>query len=325
MNEENEISPPPPAGDESEANEAPAEFSTEAAGEVPEAGAGSPASGAGELDEAALLGESLDFSAAAFEAPPEGENLDPALAVDEMLNAAVLAGAEEVVFSPPEEASSLPTFQLQMKIESSEQREKLKALAQSHSLSVSEQGLVSQLTEFQAVSFRQAALALGFAVSVSIQFPLPALSEDEQALGELALVPDGVAVNVEGAPSVELPKNEKEVLLLTELPAGLGLVETLGVVSVHRSLARRFFREEEAEAQLRKELQKSRGTLLPTSRFEALLREICLDLQKAALRRGGNSVFGVKLEAFPETSNLDPGSEQMRLVAFGTAAVVEKA
>jgi hypothetical protein len=35
-------------------------------------------------------------------------------------------------------------------------------------------------------------------------------------------------------------------------------------------------------------------------------------------------VMGVRVEAFPESSNLDPSLEQMRLVAFGTAAVVEK-
>jgi hypothetical protein len=57
---------------------------------------------------------------------------------------------------------------------------------------------------------------------------------------------------------------------------------------------------------------------------EILLRELSLDLQKAALGVAGNAVLGIKIQAFPETNHIDPTLDEMRLVAFGTAAVVEK-
>jgi uncharacterized protein YbjQ (UPF0145 family) len=49
-----------------------------------------------------------------------------------------------------------------------------------------------------------------------------------------------------------------------------------------------------------------------------------LDLRRFALAKGANSVLGVKIEAFPESNPTDLQLEQLRLVAFGTAAVVEK-
>ncbi|MGZ3694900.1 MAG: hypothetical protein ACXWQO_12035, partial [Bdellovibrionota bacterium] len=63
---------------------------------------------------------------------------------------------------------------------------------------------------------------------------------------------------------------------------------------------------------------------LPKSRLEGIFRELFLDLQKAALAVSGNAVLGVRIQTFPESNSLDPSLEQMRLVAFGTAAVVEK-
>jgi uncharacterized protein YbjQ (UPF0145 family) len=269
-------------------------------------------------------------------APPAEEEfsaLEPAsdLSVDEMLADAVLHEPSAIATSGPLplNGAAHPSFQLQLQPETAAQREKLKNLAQTFGLPLRESPgsapMISQLTEYQALSFRQAALALGVGVKVNVNFPLPSLTEEEQALGDLAAVPDAAGVKVEGAPSVTLPVNEKDVLLLPESAAGLQIVETLGIVTAHRSIARRFFREEEAREKLEKELSRVQGKkALPSSRLEGLFRELFLDLQKSALARGGNGVLGIRLEAFPETANLDPSLEQLRLVAFGTAAVVEK-
>lgn len=92
---------------------------------------------------------------------------------------------------------------------------------------------------------------------------------------------------------------------------------------VNFSLARRFFRGEELQEQMNREMAKLGSSSIPKSKLELLLREMFLDLQKNALSQGGNAVIATRIEAFPETNHLDP-SQQMRLVALGTAAVVEK-
>jgi hypothetical protein len=254
-------------------------------------------------------------------------NPDPALDVEQMLAAEIPLDPQADAM-PAMDAGSAPTFQLQIDAKP-EQREALKALAQSLSIELPEGSspLLSQLTEYQALAFRQAALALGANAKASIHFPLPSLTEEDQALGDLAMVKETQLPLTEGAPSVALPKHERDVMVLTEVGANIQVLQTFGLVTAHRSIARRFFREEEAQEKLRKELQRlpARGANIPASRLEALLRELILDLQKMALQRGGNALFGLRLESFSETSHLDPELEQMRLVAFGTAAIVEKA
>lgn len=254
-------------------------------------------------------------------------NPDPALDVEQMLAAEMVPDSQTEVM-PAVDMGSVPTFQLQLEIKP-EQREALKTLAQSLSLNLPEGNspLLSQLTEYQAIAFRQAALALGVPAKATISFPPPSLTEEDQALGDLAMVKETQLPLMEGAPSVTLPKHEQEVMVLTEVGANIQVVQTFGPVTAHRSIARRFFREEEAQEKLKKELQRmpGRGANIPASRLEGLLRELILDLQKMVLQRGGNALFGLRLESFSETSHLDPELEQMRLVAFGTAAVVEKA
>ena len=78
---------------------------------------------------------------------------------------------------------------------------------------------------------------------------------------------------------------------------------------------------------LEKELKAVPGRGAPalaSSHLQQVLRDLLLDLRKSALGKGANSVLGVKIEAFPESSSTDPLLEQLRLVAFGTAALVEK-
>lgn len=288
---------------------------------------------AGELPNMEAMGE-MPPMGELEEAPSAEDDLDPNLSVDQMLSDAVFeepaAFTDETLL--PLDAASTPSFQLRLDLEKPEQRDKLKALAQAHALTFTESPgsspMISQLNEYQALAFRQAALAIGVAVRVNVIFPLPTLSEEEQALGDLASVAESSPIVAEGAPSVTLPANEKEVMLLPDNAPGISIVESFGLVTAHRSIARRFFREEEAKEKLEKELQRMPGRntrQLPSSRLEGLLKDLFLDLQKAALSRGGNAVLGIRLESFPETTNLDPSLEQLRLVAFGTAAVVEKA
>jgi hypothetical protein len=265
----------------------------------------------------------------------EGSDLDPNLSVDELLGEAVLADAALEAHAAPlpdVPPSQLPTFQLHLRGFNEAQRPALKKLLEAHGLSLPEKNagapVVSQLTEFQAVLLLQGARALGIAADGSVALPSQTPSEDDIALGDLLSAPEAQTALVESAPSVALPKGEKDVLLCspTQLP-GLKLVESQGIVIAHRSIARRLFREEDMREKLEKELKSVPGrgaTSLASSHLQQVLRDLMLDLRKSALGKGANSVLGVKIEAFPESSSTDPLLEQLRLVAFGTAALVEK-
>lgn len=270
--------------------------------------------------------------------PDLGADLDPSLSVDEMLTAAIAEeGAPATPVEPEQVAAdhgNAPSFQLAFPALSAEQRIALIKLFQPLQLPESHWAgpapMVSQLTEYQALHFLQAARGLGLQAQCSVNVPRPEPSEEELALGDLsAVTEDGGAPVVESAPSVVLPKGEKDVMLCSpsRLPQSR-IVESFGIVIAHRSIARRLFREEEMKEKLERELQNAmagRSPPLASSHLQQVMRELFLDLRKSALAQGANSVLGVKLEAFPESSSTDPLLEQLRLVAFGTAAVVEKA
>lgn len=271
----------------------------------------------------AEIGAGADFS------EPPGDP-DPALDLDQVLSAAILEmPAESEPFSSEGNASPA-SFQLRLSGLGEDAKAALRDKAKVLGIEVASAWsapapILSQLTEFQAVELRRAALSLGWQVQVQARLPCLSADEEEAALGGLSEVPEPVLPFSEGAPSVALPGREQTVMLFSggEL-AGYQLQQTQGVVAAHRSLARRFFREEELQERTERELGRLAQKTLPSSRLELLLRELFLDLQKSALSRGCNAVFGLRLEAFPETTHLDPALEQLRLVAFGTAAVVEK-
>lgn len=281
-------------------------------------------------DPAAAAGaEPLAEEAAMLDALLEGEN--PTAGVDEMLSEALADIPVPEPSSGP--SSALPQFQLRLFFPKGMPKDAAKKIAAdlaippNDAIWAAESPLVSQLTEYQAIRFAQALRLAGISVSMDVKHPGSLPSEEELALGNLAGVEES-AVKTEGAPSVMLPGNEKNVLLYSgENFPGFPVQQSLGMVTAHRSLARRLFREEEMAEKMRKELSIYPGRTaanLPSSRLEGIFRELFLDLQKSALRLGGNAVLGLEIEAFPESSNLDPSLEQMRLVAFGTAAVVEK-
>ncbi len=264
----------------------------------------------------------------------EPELTDPDLSVDDLLSAAVLAeGLPAAEEAPGIDAPPGPNFQLHLHQISETQKASLKKLLEAHGLSLPDSNagapVVSQLSEYQAVLLLQQAKGLGIRADVTVVLPdaLPP-SEDDLALGDLSLVPELDLPQVESAPSVNLPKGEKDVMLCTptQMP-GVNTVETLGIVIAHRSIARRLFREEDLREKLERELKSVPGkiaTTLASSHLQQILRDLLLDLRKAALSKGGNAVLGVKMEAFPESTNTDPLLEQLRLVAFGTCAVVDK-
>lgn len=277
-----------------------------------------------------------------MEAVPEGELLPgevpagPAEAVDALLSAEVLPeGLETPIPEPAPALPEHPSFQLQFKSLADSARPAMKKALEAQGVTVSEKvwtaavPVISQLTEFQAIALLQAARALGIAADAAVVMPNETTpSEEDLALGDLLAVPEAPAVTVEAAPSVTLPKGEKEVLLCTpdNLPGGT-VRESFGIVLAHRSIARRLFREEDLRDKLEKELRavpNRPAMALPSSHLQITLRDLLLDLRKSALTKGANSVLGVKIEAFPESGVADPQLEQLRLVAFGTAAVVEK-
>ncbi|MGZ3684579.1 MAG: hypothetical protein ACXVCI_12045 [Bdellovibrionota bacterium] len=274
------------------------------------------------------------------DAPPEempsGEGTNPAVSVEEMLSAEMLPEGLDSLPAADAGASlpQQPTFQLRLHSLTSESAAALKKALDAQGAAMPDHAwtsaspIVSQLTEYQLITLLQAARALGIPADASVILPDAVPTEDDLALGDLSQVPDPELPQVESAPSVTLPKGEKEVMLCTpdSLPGGT-VRETFGIVIAHRSIARRIFREEDLKEKLSRELRavpKGASAPVPSSHLQLLLRDLMLDLRKSALAKGANSVLGVKLEAFPESGGSDPQLEQLRLVAFGTAAVVEK-
>ncbi len=174
---------------------------------------------------------------------------------------------------------------------------------------------ISRLTEYQAIA-------------AATQFRDLGLTVEPKPGG--AFLPETTETVSEGAAQVALPKYAKDVFLYSgEQPSGYNVQKLDGIVSTHRSIARRFFRDCEAQELLERELEKLHKPskirkLFPASAMERLFGGIFLDLQKAALGRGANGVVALRVEAFPESTSIDPDLEQIRLVALGTAAVVEK-
>lgn len=250
-----------------------------------------------------------------------GENPNPILAVEEMLDAATLE--EPLLPVMNKGAENIPTFQVFLSLKP-EQKEIFQKIAVQFSIDPNSQA-ISHLTEYQAISLGRELRLAQIHFQMKLDLPISGNSEDDLALGSLLTVTESPVTDTESVPEVILPKDEKGVLLFSgnEIPGYL-MVQTLELVTAHRSLARRFFRDEEMQEQINREISQLGSHALPKSKVEALFRDLFLDLQKNALSQGGNAVCSVRIEAFPETNHLDPGLEQMRLVALGTAAVVEK-
>lgn len=263
--------------------------------------------------------------------PDPSENPDPQIAVNDMLSEAALL-PDPVESIPHTSLEGMPTFQVKLTPANEEQREALKKIVLALKLGDEEackamQPIFTHLNEYQAIQLMQELRAVGISAQADVKWPQAVPTEEEAALGSLANVPDPMISIIEGAPSVILPTSSNDVLLLTtETIPGYQVQQVMGLVSAHKSIARRFFKEQELQKQVEEEIQKYPGKKpqMPKNQLERLFRELFQNLQKNALGMGANAVVGVKMEAFPESSHLDSALEQMRLVALGTAAVVEK-
>ncbi len=275
-----------------------------------------------------------DAAAEAMDFPDPNENSNPAIAVEEMLSAGVMDLVETESVEPIQaramDALSVPTFQITLK-NFAAMTDRLKVVGSAFGFPEdvwkNESPIFSQLSEYQAVAFRKMARELGVEAEISVHFPASSFSEEEEALGDLAAIPDADLPLGEGAPAVELPRGEKDVMVLVDPLLGVSIRESFGLITAHRSIPRKLFREDEAQAKLQKELKRVGSRTeseIPDSQLTIQIRILVRELQKLALQRGANAVVGFQLQTFAETNHLDPGLDQLRLVAFGTAAVVEK-
>ncbi len=253
----------------------------------------------------------------AFEEPIPGDTGTPAEAVDQMLGEAVVEG-EMAAEAPAEEVvpEGLTIFSVLLPALSEPQLSRAKAILQGCGVSMDSPGLVSCLNEATAAQLVVALRQEGIDA-------LPASAASPHAeTSEPPVVSDG-------APSVQLPQEFSGVLLFTLEAAGnINVVQSLEPVVAHRSITRRFFREAEAEAELHRELKRlaepSRlPRLIPSGASEKLFRGLFQDLQRQALSLGANAVLGLRLETMVEMAHSNPDSEQIRVVALGTAAIVE--
>ncbi len=227
---------------------------------------------------------------------------------------------ESAVTTPNEE---IPTVSLQIEMQQESQVNHLKELFNAWKLELAPhfpRTLIPRLQEAEAVQLMQWLLAAGFSVKAAMQWPNvePAFSENQETPGHQA----------EGAPAVSLPDSAPEVMLLTseQLPQ-FTQMQSLGLVTAHQSLSRRFFKEEDLQQEVDRELKKMQRTSssqFASSTFAKIFRELCGELQRQALTLGANAVLGIHLQCHTEEEHRDPSLDQLRLIAIGTASIVEK-
>ena len=181
---------------------------------------------------------------------------DPDASLEEILASESFPEGVEVLPEPePVPLPQVPTFQIRLGPISGEAKPLLKKFLEAQTISLSEKvwaspsPVISQLTEFQAIALYQNARALGIFAEAQIVLPhSPIPSEDDLALGDLSAIPDPIPVETHSAPSVNLPRGERDVILCTmdTLP-GLSLIENFGIVAAHRTIPRRLFREDDLD------------------------------------------------------------------------------
>jgi uncharacterized protein YbjQ (UPF0145 family) len=132
---------------------------------------------------------------------------------------------------------------------------------------------------------------------------------------------------VDGAPSVEFIQGSQTVWIGTvQNVPGTSVLQSFGLVSCHRSIPRRFFRQIEAEQSLLADLERLKlPQTIAENHYEELLQDLTRELQVATLGRGANAVVGVELEFFPELHGADADSDELRVVLSGTAVKLTQA
>jgi uncharacterized protein YbjQ (UPF0145 family) len=266
-----------------------------------------------------------------------GEPSDPVEGLEHLLDSAVAEDGLDPILDGGVALSSVDVsaksvdfrpFQLELsKIPESLKAEWEKLIASLGLANANQDGpLLSRLNEYEVLLLLHQGRKLGLSVTPRMgQWTGNVLSEEDIALGDLSQVLEAKEVSI-GAPAVSLPAGEANLPLFTAAAPAYGEVrETKGLVTAHRSIARRLFREEELQQKLTQELSrlgKSQG--LPASKIDQTIDDLVKDLRISALALGANAVVGLRLMGFSETDGLEEGNQQVRLVASGTAIVVEK-
>lgn len=134
-----------------------------------------------------------------------------------------------------------------------------------------------------------------------------------------------------GAQPVPLPSKADEVLLSTsDAVPGYGNGAPKGIVTAHGSIGRVFFRQDETESRLKVKINelwpqpsgmKPKGPL-PRAEIDKVFQNLLLSLQREAFRRGGNAVVSIRISGFAEAESLNPDADQIRLIATGTAILL---
>lgn len=182
-------------------------------------------------------------------------------------------------------------------------------LTQGHAL------LMSRLDEYRAIVLAQGAWQLGLC---------PEFKVSSNASDESEMDPNHQTI---GAPSVEfLPGTTGVWIGTVQNVPGANLLESFGLVSYHRAIPRRFFRQTDAEQSLLADIQKlNLPQTVAENHYEALLQDLTRELQVAALAKGANAVVGVELEFFPELHGMDKDADELRVVLSGTAVKLTQA
>lgn len=134
----------------------------------------------------------------------------------------------------------------------------------------------------------------------------------------------------QGAFAVAMPEKPGEILLSTvETVPGYAAALNKGIVTAHGSVARAFFREEEKLERLQHKVSalapgsKPERLKLPRAEMDKIFQSLLERLQREAFRRGANGVIGIQISGFSESASFDPEADQIRLIATGTAVLLE--
>lgn len=188
----------------------------------------------------------------------------------------------------------------------------------------------SRLSEFQAYVLMANLFPLGFDVRLgqSEDSPAAAFAPPPEALTNVAAPEPEMG----GALPVALPTKEGEVFLsTTESIAGHHAQVSKGIVTAHGVIHRLFFREGELDIRMRQKLQElgpqpsgqAPRRQLPRAEMDKIFANLLQKLQREAFRRGANGVVGIRIAGFTEAAALDPDADQIRLIATGTAVLLQ--
>ncbi|MCO5144353.1 MAG: heavy metal-binding domain-containing protein [Oligoflexia bacterium] len=286
---------------------------------------------ASEISNSDVLDESLVETSDPFAEQAANDELP----LEALLSAEV--SDSEVLASPTalEDVDCLTkNFSLRLLPENSQEIEKAKSIVESIGISLGERvwvdasPFISKLTEFQLIRLVQEFKRTN--LLFEIYDKNEAVAEKSDALSVEAILEENkqVTATVDGAPSVTTVDGKSSILFMTSNTLdGYKVIEVVDLVSAHCSIPRNFFNLEEMEQKIHTEMKallRSQKIKLPPTRSDQLIRDLQEEIQYKALAKGANAVINIKIQFFVEANHLDKASDQIRIVALGTAAIVDK-